>query len=104
MIDGTWRPTEVWGGLGSGMFRMAPYTNMTPEEVSEAERIREAIATGRLHPFEGPITRQDGTVVIPAGQTVSLAFTADNPGLWALHSLVAERADGGLIGTFTVAE
>jgi simple sugar transport system substrate-binding protein len=57
----------VWGGLGSGMFRMAPYTNMTPEEVSEAERIREAIASGRLHPFEGPITRQDGTVVIPAG-------------------------------------
>ena len=44
------------------------------------------------------------TVVIPAGQTVSLAFTADNPGLWALHSLVAERADGGLIATFTVAE
>jgi len=44
------------------------------------------------------------TVVVPAGQTVSLAFTADNPGLWALHSLVAERADGGLIGTFTVAE
>lgn len=44
------------------------------------------------------------TVVVPAGQTVSLAFTADNAGLWALHSLVAERADGGLIGTFTVSE
>lgn len=44
------------------------------------------------------------TVVIPAGQSVSLAFTADNPGLWALHSLVAERADGGLIGTFSVAQ
>lgn len=42
------------------------------------------------------------TVVIPAGETVSLAFAADNPGLWVLHSLVAERADGGLIGTFTV--
>lgn len=44
------------------------------------------------------------TVVIPAGDTVSLAFIAGNPGLWALHSLVAERADGGLIATFTVAE
>lgn len=44
------------------------------------------------------------TVVVAAGQTVSVAFTADNPGLWALHSLVAERADGGLIGTFEVAE
>ena len=53
--------------------------------------------------IEPPQPFQD-TVVVPAGQTISLAFTADNPGLWALHSLVAERADGGLIGTFSVAE
>jgi hypothetical protein len=43
-LDGTWRPTDTWGGLGSGMFRLAPFTNMTPEEVSEATRIRDAIA------------------------------------------------------------
>jgi len=71
VLDGTWRPTDTWGGLGSGMFRMAPFTNMTPEEVSEATRIRDAIAAGTLHPFEGPITRQDGTVVIPAGRRLS---------------------------------
>lgn len=52
---------------------------------------------------DGTAPFQD-TVVIPAGDTASLAFTAGNPGLWALHSLVAERADGGLIATFTVAE
>ena len=46
---------------------------------------------------------QDTTVVAP-GETVSLAFRADNPGLWALHALVAERADGGLITSFRVAE
>ena len=71
VLDGTWRPTDTWGGLGSGMFRMAPFTNMTPEEVSEATRIRDAIAAGTLHPFEGPITRQDGTVVIPAGRRLT---------------------------------
>ena len=43
------------------------------------------------------------TAVIPPGETLSLAFKADNPGLWALHSLVAERADGGLIASFAVA-
>jgi FtsP/CotA-like multicopper oxidase with cupredoxin domain len=42
------------------------------------------------------------TVVIPPREIVALAFTADNPGLWALHSLVAERADGGLITSFSV--
>jgi simple sugar transport system substrate-binding protein len=71
VLDGTWRPTDTWGGLGSGMFRLAPFTNMTPEEVSEATRIRDAIAAGTLHPFDGPITRQDGTVVIPAGRRLT---------------------------------
>jgi FtsP/CotA-like multicopper oxidase with cupredoxin domain len=42
------------------------------------------------------------TAVIPPGQTMVLSFKADNPGLWALHSLVAERADGGLITSFRV--
>ncbi len=71
VIAGTWRPTDTWGGLGSGMFRMAAWTNMTPEEVSEAERVRDAIAAGRLHPFDGPIIRQDGTTVIAAGQRLT---------------------------------
>jgi len=35
---------------------------------------------------------------------VSLPFVADNPGLWALHALVAERSDGGLITSFRVDE
>jgi FtsP/CotA-like multicopper oxidase with cupredoxin domain len=42
------------------------------------------------------------TAIIPAGQRVSLTFVADNPGLWAIHSLVAERADGGLLASFSV--
>ena len=71
VLDGTWAPGDVWEGLGSGMFRLAPFTNMTPEEVSEAERIRDAIASGRLHPFDGPIVRQDGQTVIPAGQRLN---------------------------------
>jgi simple sugar transport system substrate-binding protein len=71
LIEGNWRPADTWGGLGSGMFRLAPFTNMTPEEVSEASRIRDALAAGTLHPFDGPIFRQDGTQVIPAGQRLT---------------------------------
>jgi len=71
VLDGTWRPGDVWGGLNSGMFRLAPFTNMTPEEAAEATRIRDAIAAGTLHPFDGPIVRQDGTEVIPAGQRLT---------------------------------
>lgn len=44
------------------------------------------------------------TAVVPPGQKASLALVADNPGLWAIHSLVAERADGGMLGSFSVEE
>ena len=42
------------------------------------------------------------TAIIAAGEQVTLAFVAGNPGTWAIQSLVAERADGGMIGAFTV--
>jgi simple sugar transport system substrate-binding protein len=67
VIDGTWKPGDVWGGLQSGMFRLAPFTNMTPEEASEAQKVVEAISSGKLHPFDGPIVRADGTEAAPAG-------------------------------------
>jgi len=71
VIDGTWRPGDVWGGIRSGMFNLAPFTNMSADEISEATRIRDALASGALNPFAGPIVRQDGTTVIPAGQTLT---------------------------------
>jgi FtsP/CotA-like multicopper oxidase with cupredoxin domain len=44
----------------------------------------------------------EDSAVIPSGDTMALVFKADNPGLWALHSSVAERADGGLLTSFLV--
>lgn len=43
------------------------------------------------------------TAVVPGLSIVKLALVADNPGLWVLQSLMAERADAGLLGAFTVA-
>lgn len=42
------------------------------------------------------------TTVVPARGRQKLAFLADNPGLWVLQSLVAERCDSGLITGFKV--
>ncbi len=44
------------------------------------------------------------TAVVPPGQTAWLTMVADNPGVWAIQSLAAERADGGLMGAFRVEE
>ena len=42
------------------------------------------------------------TAVIPARKSAKLVFVADNPGTWAIQSLMAERADAGLFVGFSV--
>ena len=42
------------------------------------------------------------TTLVPRMQTQKLVFVADNPGIWALQSLVAERVDSGLIASFAI--
>lgn len=42
------------------------------------------------------------TAVAPARRGLKLVMVADNPGVWAIQSLVAERADGGMVAAFTV--
>jgi FtsP/CotA-like multicopper oxidase with cupredoxin domain len=42
------------------------------------------------------------TAVVPPISKTQLGFTADNPGTWGLHSLIAERLDAGLFTSFEV--
>ena len=42
------------------------------------------------------------TTLVPSMQKQKLAFVADNPGIWVLQSLVAERVDSGLIASFAI--
>ena len=68
VISGTWKSQASWDGMAEGTVNIAPYTNM-PEDVAKmATETAEAVKTGKLHPFTGPITKQDGTVVGEAGQ------------------------------------
>jgi simple sugar transport system substrate-binding protein len=71
VIDGTWTPADTWGGLDSGMFELAPFTNMEPEIASAAENVVAAIKDGSLFPFEGPIVNQAGETVIGAGERLT---------------------------------
>jgi FtsP/CotA-like multicopper oxidase with cupredoxin domain len=67
-----------------------------------------------IHGHVWQLVEQDGqalegqpwrdTAVVPGLSKVKLAFVADNNGLWALQSLVAERVDSGLLGAFTVVD
>jgi simple sugar transport system substrate-binding protein len=71
VIDGTWAPTDTWGGLESGMFSLAPFTNMTPEEAARAEAVVAGLRDGSIDPFAGPIFNQAGEQVIGDGASLS---------------------------------
>ncbi|MBV9629732.1 MAG: BMP family ABC transporter substrate-binding protein [Xanthobacteraceae bacterium] len=68
-LDGKWTSTDTWGGLGSKMVVMAPYTNMPDDVKNLAEDTEAQIASGKLHPFKCPVVAQDGSTVECKGGT-----------------------------------
>jgi basic membrane protein A and related proteins len=71
VMDGTWESGAVWGGLDSGMVRMADYTNMPEDVAAMARETEEAIRTGAFHPFTGPIVNQAGEEIIGDGEVLT---------------------------------
>lgn len=70
VIDGTWKPTNVWEGIKEGAVHMADYTNLPADVAAAAEDTQQKIAAGEVHPFTGPIFNQAGEEVLPAGQVM----------------------------------
>jgi basic membrane protein A and related proteins len=71
VMDGTWKSSQYWGGMSDGEVAMAPYTNMPDDVAKMAAETVEGIKSGKLHPFTGPITKQDGTTVGEAGKPLA---------------------------------
>ena len=68
LIDGTWKQQDVWGGMKEGHVVMAPYANMPDDVKKLAEETEAKIKSGEFNPFTGPITKQDGTEWLKAGE------------------------------------
>ncbi|MGE0230709.1 MAG: BMP family ABC transporter substrate-binding protein [Flavobacteriaceae bacterium] len=71
VLEGTWKSQDLWGGFAAHMVKMAPYTNLPDDVKQMALETEAAIREGKLHPFKGPIFRQDGTQVIGEGETLT---------------------------------
>jgi simple sugar transport system substrate-binding protein len=72
VIDGTWKPDNTWGGFAANMVNLGTFSDKLPADVkAEALKVEDDIKTGKRHPFQGPIKKQDGSEVIPAGKTLS---------------------------------
>ena len=69
-IDGTWEGGQsIWDGLAEGILTMAPYTNMPDDVKAMAQETEAKIKSGELHPFTGPINKQDGSAWLAEGET-----------------------------------
>jgi simple sugar transport system substrate-binding protein len=70
-MEGTWQSQDVWGGLASGMLRMAPYTNMPDDVKAAAQAAEGGIKSGQIVIFKGPINDQDGNLKVQDGQVLT---------------------------------
>ncbi len=72
VLDGTWKSTSVWGGVKDGMIRVGDFGPKVPKAVQDEVLARQRdIAAGRLHPFTGPITDNEGRAVLAAGAVMT---------------------------------
>ena len=68
LLDGKWTPDNVWGGLKADMLVMAPYRNMPDDVAALAKTTEDAIKSGKIVPFGGPIVDQTGATKSAAGK------------------------------------
>ncbi len=68
VLDGTWKSQASWEGLKEKMVVMAPYTNLPDDVVAAAKATEATVTADPLYPFKGPIYKQDGSEVVPAGK------------------------------------
>ncbi len=72
VLAGTWKPTNIWGGLKDGMIKLAPLNPAIPKDVKDlVAKLEGDISSGKLHPFTGPVVDQDGKARIPAGKVMT---------------------------------
>jgi basic membrane protein A and related proteins len=71
-LSGSWKSGNVWGGVKDGMIRVGDFGPKVPKAVQDEILTKQkAVGSGQLKPFTGPITDNEGKLVLPAGQSLS---------------------------------
>ena len=72
VLAGTWKTTDVWGGMKDGMVRLAPLNPAIPADVKAlVTKLEAEIKAGTLHPFAGPVVDQEKKTRVPAGRNMT---------------------------------
>jgi simple sugar transport system substrate-binding protein len=72
VLDGNWKPGNIWGGMKDGMIKIEAFGASVPKDVVElVEAKAAAIRAGQFHPFTGPIAANDGKEIAAAGAVLT---------------------------------
>ncbi|MRH77128.1 BMP family ABC transporter substrate-binding protein [Spiribacter sp. C176] len=72
VIEGTYAPSNLWGGHAEGMIDIAPLNDAVPADVAaEIEDLQASMRDGEFHPFTGPVVNQAGEVLLEEGAVMS---------------------------------
>jgi simple sugar transport system substrate-binding protein len=68
VLNGTWKPEPVWGGIASGMVDVAALAPSLPRDaVAGLQARRQQIIAGKLVPFAAPLRDNRGAVRLARG-------------------------------------
>jgi basic membrane protein A len=71
-LNGNWTSGSVWGGVKEGMIRVGDFGPKVNKAVQDEILVKQkAVGSGQLKPFTGPITDNEGKLVLPAGQALT---------------------------------
>jgi simple sugar transport system substrate-binding protein len=72
VMDGTYKPSDFWGGFAEDMLELSSINNNLPADVrAKIDETYASIKSGAFHPFTGPIKDNQGNLVVPAGHTLT---------------------------------
>jgi basic membrane protein A and related proteins len=70
---GTWKPSNLRGDLSTGNVVLDPFGPAVPASAqADILKLKGEINAGKKSIWEGPIVKQDGTVIVPAGQKLAM--------------------------------
>jgi basic membrane protein A and related proteins len=96
VADGTFESRLFYEGLESGVIGEAPYGESVPQDVlDKVEAARKQIVAGELDVFAGPLTDNQGSVVVPDGEAITDPVELDRCCTWALDNVEGNLGQSG---------
>ena len=86
VLNGSWKPQPVWGGMRQGFVALAPFAASVPKDVvALVDAQRSALLAGRLKPFSAPLIDTDGKLRLATGSLDDAAIASMN---WFVQGVV----------------